>query len=381
MPIKPLKSVASKAKAALKEYQTGKRTPVKTGREWLDEIFGGLMPMDIVTIAGMSGGGKSFELQRIKNYVMNPANNLDAKEFIWLSNSLEMKMISQMIRDLNIVLKKSKKKILTEEFTDDEKLLVNDYYENATDDRFYINEESVTPEQFETETRAFLQLHTDKVAVFIDIDHIALQRDKNGNKKSTVDEIVEIMNRLKKEFPNTFWIVLSQLNRSILERIREKDNQAMPNRGDVFQSDSMFFISDYLYVCHNPHRLGINQFSRANADIYDYLEAHFTEENKGKISFETLGKIFYIILKMREADILYKDIYIEEIDVPGKEKYKEPKDDMKEEIVFQPRRIDITEEAGENYSIKDTSTKKDFEFPKEHWDTHENLEEHDDNPF
>lgn len=378
MPINSLKNVAAKAKATLKRYQSGELTPVKTGREWLDEIFGGLMPMDITTIAGMSGGGKSFELQRIKNFVMDVKNNPKAGNFIWLSNSLEMKLISVLIRDINIITKKSKKKILTEEFTEEEKSLVNDYFNNATDDRYYINEEAVTPEQFEAETRAFLSLHRDKEAVFIDIDHIALQRDKNGNKKATVDEITEIINRLKKEFPNSYWILLSQLNRNILERIREKDNQAMPNRGDVFQSDSMFFISDYLYVTHNPNRLGISEFSKVNAEVYEYLEKHFTEENKGKVSFETTGKIFYIILKMREADIFYKDIYIEEIAFEGKEKYQESKDVLSIEApMFRPK---ISQ--SEKYSIEDVSenAKELYKMPEIPWDIHE-KEEEDDVPF
>lgn len=378
MPILPLKTVTNKAKAVLRRYQSGELIPVRTGREWLDEIFGGLMPMDITTIAGMSGGGKSFELQRIKNFVMDVKNNPGAGNFVWLSNSLEMKIISTLIRDINIITKKSKKKILTEEFTEEEKALVNDYFENSTDARYYINEEAVTPEQFEAETRAFLMLHRDKEAVFIDIDHIALQRDKNGNKKATVDEITEIINRLKKEFPNSYWILLSQLNRNILERIREKDNQAMPNRGDVFQSDSMFFISDYLYVTHNPNRLGIGQFSRVNAEVYDYLEKHFTEETKGKVSFETTGKIFYIILKMREADIFYKDIYIEEIEFEGKEKYKEPKDDLSvNEPMFKAKPIDLSEPS---FSIVDESTPKSFKELGDIWDKHDEKEESEDEP-
>lgn len=344
MAIKKLKSVAVRAKAQLKNYQEGKSTPVVTGRPWLDDIFGGLLPMEIVTVAGMSGGGKSFELQRIKNFVMNKENNPNADNFVWLSNSLEMKFISNIIRDLNMKLNKTKKKILTERFTEEEAKLANDYFSNTTDERFYINEESVTPTQFEIEVSAFLEEHKDADAVFIDIDHIALQKDKNGNKKATVDEIVEIVNRLKKKYPNSYWFILSQLNRSILERIRDKDIMAMPNRGDVFQSDSMFFISDYLYVCHNPYRLGINQFSRVNAEAYDYLSEHFVEEKKGKASFDTLGKIFYIVLKMREADVMYKDIYIEDIEVKDKEKYREPKeDDEVSEFKFIPKAIDRSE--------------------------------------
>jgi replicative DNA helicase len=387
MAIKPLRQVTKLAKIQLKKYQSGELVPVRTGREWLDDIFGGLIPMDIVTIAGMSGGGKSFELQRIKNFVMNKENNPNAEKYIWLSNSLEMKIISNIIRDLNISLKKSKKKILTEEFTEDEKVLVNDYFKNSTDARYYINEEAMSGEDWEKEMRAFLALHTDKEAVFIDIDHIALQKDKNGNKKATVDFVVESINSMKKDFPNSYWILLSQLNRNILERIREKDIMSMPNRGDVFQSDSMFFISDYLYVTHNPNRLGISQFSKVNTEVYEYVAEHLIELDKGKSTFDTLGKIFYIVLKMREADILYRDIFIEEVEFEGKSKYKEPKDDLVPVPMFTPKPIDLSG-AQPNFSITDESdeVKKSFVLP-DIWDKHEEIkvgeeeEEDPDMPF
>jgi hypothetical protein len=113
------------------------------------------------------------------------------------------------------------------------------------------------------------------------------------------------------------------MNRNILGRIKDKDINAMPNRSDIFQSDSMFFISDYLYVCHNPYRLGIKQFSRVNSEAYDYLEKHFCEEKNGKASFDTLGKMFYIVLKSRESDVMFKDIFIEDVGVKDKEKYRD----------------------------------------------------------
>lgn len=324
--IRPVREVAHEAMATLKKYQSGELKAVKTGREWLDDIFGGLIPQDIVTIAGASGGGKSFELQRIKNYVMNPENNPEAADYVWLDNSLEMSFLSNLIRDLNQNLEKSKKKILTQEFSREEKQLVNNYYKQITDGRFYIDEEAVTPEDFENRTRAFLKLHTDKRFVFISTDHIALQKNGSGDKKGAIDGIIEAINRLKKEFPNAIWFVLSQLNRTILNRIKDNDIMAMPNRGDLYNSDTIYHISNYLYVTHNPYRLGINEFSRVNAKQYDYLEDHFTDpDKKGKVSFKTLGKMFFIVLKSREADIIFDDIFIEDIRLDNLEKYQEQK--------------------------------------------------------
>jgi replicative DNA helicase len=323
MAIRPLGEVALQSFKDLKKYQLGKNKPVKTGREWLDDIFGGLLPGDITTIAGASGGGKSFEVQRVKNFVMNVEKNEEAEEYIWLDYAWEMRFMSNILRDLNRDLKKTKKEILTKEFTEEEKELVKNYSDNLSDGRFFINEETITPKVFEREAREFLDNHKDKKAVFISIDHIALAMDENGEKKNTVDNIIEIINRLKKLYPNTYWIVLTQMNRNILGRIKDKDINAMPNRSDIFQSDSMFFISDYLYVCHNPYRLGIKQFSRVNSEAYDYLEKHFCEEKNGKASFDTLGKMFYIVLKSRESDVMFKDIFIEDVGVKDKEKYRD----------------------------------------------------------
>lgn len=377
MAIKPVKEVADKSYELLAKYQSGELLPVKTGRPWLDELFGGLLPMDIVSIAGASGGGKSFELGRLRKFIMDTNNNPSADNFVWLDHSLEMRYLSNILRDLKEALNKNKKKVLLEKFTEEEVGIVNAYRESTTDARYYIEEEAVVPITFEQRMREFLSQHTDKEAVFISVDHIALQKDERGDKKRTVDDIIEIINRLKKEFPNTYWFILTQLNREILKRIKDKDIMAMPNRSDVYQSDTIFHISDYVYVTHNPHRLGINQFSRVNREIYEYLEEHFVEEKDGKISFDTLGKIFYIILKMREADILFKDIYIEEIDIEGKEKWREkPKtvnSDMDSPIFSTPKpeiespvplnhNMNEAFGAGFSFSITDVSDNADPPF-------------------
>jgi len=332
--IRPVKEVAHQAMAMLKKYQSGELKPVKTGRPWLDELFGGLLPQDIVTIAGASGSGKSFELQRIKNYIMDKENNPNADNYAWLDNSLEMRFLSNILRDLNKNLEKSKKKILIEKFSRAEEELVKNYYKQLTDGRFFIDEEAVTASEFEKNTKEFLKLHTDKLSVFVTIDHIALQKNGGGDKKGAIDSIIESINILKKEFPNAIWIVLSQLNRGILGRIKDKDIMAMPNRGDLYNSDVIYHISDYLYISHNPYRLGINEFSRVNSKQYDYLEEHFTDKDKkGKVSFKTLGKIFYIILKSREAEILFDDIFIEDVNLSNIEKYTVTQDTMVGEIV------------------------------------------------
>ncbi len=330
MAIRPIQELVQIAKRDLHNYQTGSNKPIPTGKEFIDNVFGGLIPGDIVTVAGSSGGGKSFDLQRIKNFIMSIEENEAAENYVWLDFSLEMRVISNIIRDINLKTGKSKKKIISEEFTEEELTIVKKYFEDLEDGRFYIEEESTDPIAFENNLRDFLTLHKDKAAVFISVDHIALMKSGPGQKKDAVDGTVEVINKLKKEFTNTYWFIVSQLNRNILGRIKDKDVMAMPNRSDLYQSDTIYQVSDYIYVSHNPFMLGIKAFSRFNVSKYEDLVDHFCEEKGGRASFDTIGKIFYIVLKVREGGVFFKDIYIEDIGMSAedKEKFREKEESI-----------------------------------------------------
>lgn len=321
MDIVSLKEKILSVKKELHKYQSGKFKPVKTGREWLDSMFGGLIPGDIVVIAGSSGGGKSFELSRVKRYIMDLNNNDSANDFVWLSNSLEMRLLSNVLRDLSVKLNKGKGKILKENFNEDELNIAKEYFSDLEDGRFYLNEKSSTSNEFSNQIRFFLDNNKDKKAVFIDIDHIALQKG-GDDKKGVVDAVMEEIISINKDYKNVFWIVLSQLNRQILLRSKDKDSNSAPNRGDLYQSDTIFHAADYVYVTHNPQRLGILEYMRVSQDAYMYLADHFSEIKGNRCSFKTFSRIFYHVLKNREANALFKDIYIEEINFEGKDNFK-----------------------------------------------------------
>lgn len=346
MAIQQTKNKVGRERARLKAYQTGKIKVVKTGRPHLDDTLSGLLPGDIVVIGGASGSGKTFELQTIRENVMDVSRNPEATDYVFLDYSFEMKLFNLILRGLNKALSKSKKNILLNEFSDFEKDLANRYIATLMDDRYYIEENPLTPEEFLQQTRDFLREHKDKKSIFIAIDHMALFKNSKGDKKGTIDAVVEGVNILKKEFPNAIFFLLTQLNRSILLRIADKDLNAQPNRGDVFQSDTMFHIADYLVVVHNPHRLGINQYLKVNPDHYEYLDSFFceTEGISKKVSFETLGNIFYHVLKIREGDVVFKDIYIEEVQSENLEMYKTEKIDVVDESDFDDLDFEDNEE-------------------------------------
>lgn len=330
MAIQQTRTKIGRERAKLKAYQSGKIQIVHTGREHIDATLSGLLPGDIVVIGGASGSGKTFELQTIRENVMNPEINKDAHQYAFLDYSFEMKLFNLILRGLHKALNKSKRKILLEEFSDFEKSLANRYIDTLMDDRFYIEENPLTPEQFLKSTRQFLTQHQDKKSVIVAIDHMALFKNGKDGKKATIDEVVEDINVLKKEFPNAIFILLTQLNRSILARIKDRDINAQPNRADVFQSDTMFHIADYLIIVHNPHRLGINQYLKVNPDHYPHLTDFFceTEGISEKVSFNTFGNIFFHVLKIREGEVVFKDIFIEKVQSENLEMYKTEKIDI-----------------------------------------------------
>jgi replicative DNA helicase len=349
MPIYQTNTLIKAQTQILKQYQSGKVRIVRTARPHIDATLTGLLPGDIVVIAGASGAGKTFELQTLRENIMSKEINPDADDYVFLDYSFEMKLFNLILRGVSKILGKKKKDVLLTEFTEDERPLANRYIKTLTDNRFFIDEDPCTPSDFLTQTSLFLDQHKDKRAVFVSIDHMGLFKSE-GNKKDSIDKVVEDINILKRKYSNVYFLLLSQLNRSILARIAEKNITSMPNRGDVYQSDTMFQIADYLIVVHNPHRLGISQYLRVNPRIYENLEEFFSEGTAiaKKVSFETFGNIFYHVLKVREGEVIFQDIFIESIKSDELEAYKKESIDTTREN-FDDLDLDGEDEKKEKY--------------------------------
>jgi replicative DNA helicase len=320
MEIKKIGSYINSARRDLYNIQTGKTKLLKTGRPSIDSTLGGLLPGDIVVVAGASGHGKSTELYKIKNNILDVNINPEAQDYVFLDLSLEMKVFNIVLRGLDNILQKSKKEILTSEFTADEIEVVKKYFKDIDDDRHYISQKPTTPDDFYNGVKKFAEEHRAKKAIVVSIDHILLV--KGQDKQKVLMSTIEHINQLKLEFDNIYFIVLSQLNRGILDRIYERNRISQPNTSDLYMSESMLQAASYVVVVHNPFKLGINEYSLVNPKHYSYLSNHFGQMKNDKVSFQTFGRIFYHVLKIREGGVVYDDIFIEEIDLPKKYEQK-----------------------------------------------------------
>ena len=328
MNIRPLSELAKEAFQELNKLQTGKTTLPKTGEEFIDSHIGCLLPGDVILLSALSGQGKTETLQRMKKKILNKEVNPEADNYVFLDVSLEMKVFNLVLRASANITHKKKSKILFESFTEEEQVLMRQYSESLKDNRQFISQTPSTPDEFFKGASAFLEEHKDKKAVFIALDHVMLM--SGSDKQSLLESLSENINQLKLRYGNAYFILISQNNRSLLSRIAEKNNAAAPNAGDVFGSSFLDQLCSFNIILFDAFKMGIEEYMKVNPDRYDYLEKHFTEEDsKGKVSFNTAGKIFVHLIKTRESDNPYKDIYVIEKDISEEEKKKlEKKPDL-----------------------------------------------------
>ena len=313
MPIQPLEQVLKETLSILSKYQNGEISQIKTNRPWLDHQ-NGITPKSFITIFGASFGGKSTELENLKMDIMDVNINPEAKDYVWVSNSFEMTNFATTLRDVKKLTKLSFGDILSKPFSAEEKVILGDYKAKKIDGRFFVNQIPLSAEDFIKETEQFLLQHTDKKLVVLDLDHAGLLKAKNDNKKLAIDDMVEGLNMLKNKFNNFIVVLLTQANRSVLGRLKEKSNESRLRRDDIYMSDTLYHVSDYVYGLQNASYLGIEEYALINPEKYPNLSHRFTEENKhGKVSLVTEGCIFVEVIKDRTADIGFVDLFTIEI--------------------------------------------------------------------
>jgi replicative DNA helicase len=321
MQIQKFRDLTKKAFQEIKQYQIGNKGIIKTGTPYFDDVFPVVNGSVIVFSAG-SGIGKSYTLAKMVENILNKELNPTADNFVVLNISLEMRVLSLVLRGMAKNIKsKSKKEILLQEFTEEEKAQAKAYFESLQDDRVSISQVPTTPNKFYEGCKEFLDMNKDKDSVIITVDHLALISGDSGESRNTIiEKFIERVNDLKMEYENVIFILLSQTNSEMIKRAKDKDIMAQPQPSDLYYSQFTFQVADFVAVMTNPTRLGIKEYSKIDPDRYPNLEKFFLEEDiKGRVSLEPFGVNYVHLLKCREADGLYLDIYAEELPIPDVE--------------------------------------------------------------
>lgn len=364
MKIEPYYEAVAEAEALIKKFQTGEEVPLVTGRPWLDDI----MPVvngNIITIGAGSGIGKSYELMRLMGNVMSKKLNPDAEEYVFLNISLEMQVFSLVTRELSRKTKVSKKDFLFDFDSVEEE--IKEEFEAILrfmkkDKRMFINQQPTTPNQFYEATRKFALEHKNKKRIFIALDHMALlSPDGSEGRNQIIENFIMRVNQLKLEFKNLVFILLSQTNSSREERLEERSQRSQPRQSDLYYSGFTFQISDFVIIMVNPYKDKISEYSLIYPDMYPNLEEYYgPEDNRGRVSLESIGVIYYHLLKCRDADdATYIDIYGETLNFPGLEELREKKRQEKKPAVPV---IDFSGKGMKDEAILGKSAKKVLQF-------------------
>ena len=321
MQIQKFKDLTVEAFKEIKKYQVGQKGIIKTGLPYFDDVFPVVNGSVIVFSAG-SGIGKSYTLAKMVDNILDTNQNPTAKNFAVLNISLEMRVLSLVLRGMAKNIKsKSKKEILLQEFTEEEKLQAKSYFDSLQDDRVSISQVPTTPNRFFEGCKEFLEQNKDKDSVIITVDHLALiSADSGEARNAIIEKFIERVNDLKMVYENAIFILLSQTNSEMIKRAKDKDIMAQPQPSDLYYSQFTFQVADFVAVMTNPTKLGIKEYTKVDPERYPNLQKFFLEEdNKGRVSLEPFGVNYVHLLKCREADGLYLDIYAEELNIPDVE--------------------------------------------------------------
>lgn len=245
------------------------------------QCMGGIEPNTVITIAGISGSGKSSFANLLQTDIidLNPTEDI-----IVLNFSLEMVGFRQVGRTLSNKLRKTTSTLYSSETDLDDATMgqVVTVCNQLKAYPIYFVDSPTTPMQVQEIITSFYNTHvkgTGKHFVIL-YDH-ALLTKPIGSVLETIAELQRVFIQVKK-LPMTSVIQLTQMNRNI--EAPERINNPLshyPMRSDLSSSDAIFQASDYVLVIHRPEILNINEY--------------------GPNHLPTKNKVYIHVLKNRDA--------------------------------------------------------------------------------
>lgn len=285
---------------SLTAIQKGKFPPISTNLDFLDiMLLGGFMRQTIITIAARSGNGKSWLSAHLKKAILDSGRNVALQDY-----DLEMPEFTNLILELKKELKKSLREILNNPpSTPEEKEAYKRVADRFRDPRINRITTTMTPDDFLELTREFLERNKDKEMCFVFLDHILVLLGENKN--TTLLTTMEGISALKLEYPNSCFIVMSQLNREFEQNIRNTTNPLyqFPSSSSFYASDSMLFYSDVCVALVLPSRFNIETYGAINKEHNPHLLEHVCDDDvdstKTYLKLKANNRIYYHFIKMR----------------------------------------------------------------------------------
>lgn len=257
-------------------------------------IAGGMEWGTIVTIAGMSGSGKSSIANELETSLFDFNPN---EEFSVLSFNFEMLSMKQVGRKISSKLDITASSLYSgnEKLTDDSfekaKFIVEDTIN--TYDIYYVDVPGNVEEIYNTIHEFHMKEQGKKGPFYgsvVFLDHTLLTKGAQGaSEREILTKLYKMFMLIKKEL-KIIIVVLSQLNRDIerAERIANPTTQ-YPMKKDIFGSDAVFHGSDVVLISHKPFMLHLQSYGPNSLPVTNPLDSN-------------QAMIYWHIIKNREGE-------------------------------------------------------------------------------
>ena len=211
-----------------------------------NQCMGGIEPNVVISVAGISGSGKSSFINSLETDLFDLNPDVD---FVVLSFNFEMLSSKQVGRKISYKLKKTTSELYSgkenEKVSDSDMKAIEREADKIRKYEIYYVDMPGTVEEVRSTIVEFNRTTAHGRWVVITFDHTLLTKGANGDReRETLMELERLFMEAKK-WGRTTIIQLSQMNREIEQSERINNPQLQfPMRKDIFGSDSVFQASD-----------------------------------------------------------------------------------------------------------------------------------------
>ena len=270
---KTIAQAADESVAYIRARKDHTIVPLKTRWKKFNKVCcGGIEPNMIITIAGISGSGKSSIVNQIETDLieLNPTQDVVVLDF-----SFEMVSFRSVTRKLSYRLKKTTSELYSSAYSIEDSTMeeiVNEANKLKKYQIYYVDT-PCTVEEIEKTIDYFHDNIAKNKWLIVILDHALLVEGES--ERGTIVDLQKMFIR-KKKLSNTSIIQLSQMNRNI-EQPERINNPAMhfPLRSDLAASDALFHASDYVIAINRPELLNLTSYGIRHLPVKNKVYLHF----------------------------------------------------------------------------------------------------------
>lgn len=246
--IKSIGEAVEEETSYLYKIKTGQIIPTLSPFNFINQtMLNGLHPGDIITISGLSGGGKTVFANQLGYGICK--NNQNVRVLYFSFELAARVMVSRMV---------SKKiKLTLREIYDSKNDLESKHYQDLTDLPIDFIERPLRPEAVRKVIKTYCTKYANDRVIAI-IDHsLLLVPDVGTDENRMIKDLCAVVNEEKKNHDLIVCIV-AQLNNAMLDSKRMTNPvEQYPRKTDIFGSKYLVHVSDNITVLVNPAELNL----------------------------------------------------------------------------------------------------------------------------